>query len=67
VDVIIASYAVTEHNAVRRVYGWVNDFSSAEFIQLFEKAGFSCIHTEPWRAQVIYKFIALSNIQPTGS
>lgn len=57
VNGIIASYAVTDTNAKnRRQRGWVNDYSSAQFIDIFEKAGFQCEHTEEWKSQVIYKF-----------
>ena len=56
VDTIIASYAILERNENRRVYGWVNDFSAAEFIEIFENSGFSCDFSEPWNAQMIYQF-----------
>ncbi|OGI67956.1 hypothetical protein A2738_03865 [Candidatus Nomurabacteria bacterium RIFCSPHIGHO2_01_FULL_42_15] len=57
VDTIIASYAVTDTNKSNRgVMGWVNYYSSVEFIKIFENAGFQCTHTEPYKSQVIYKF-----------
>ncbi|MBA3010527.1 MAG: class I SAM-dependent methyltransferase [Proteobacteria bacterium] len=57
VDVIIASYAVTDLNeSNRRTQGWVNDFSSMRFIELFENDGFQCHHIEEWKKQLIYKF-----------
>ena len=57
VDVIIASYAVTDTNKLnRRKQGWVNDFSSKKFIELFGDAGFHCDHTEEWGAQLICRF-----------
>jgi hypothetical protein len=55
--VVIASYAVTEfHKKNRRRHGWVNDFSSADILQIFESAGFSCDYSEVWRRQIIYRF-----------
>lgn len=57
VDVIIASYAVTDSNkSNRRAQGWVNDFSSKMFIELFADAGFKCEYEENWNSQVIYRF-----------
>ena len=57
-DQIIASYAVTESNKrSRRARGWVNDFSSQEFVKIFENVGYICSHNEMWRSQIIYKFI----------
>lgn len=58
VKTVLVSYAVTNLNKKnRRVAGWVNDYSSAEFIKIFEDAGFHCTHTEPYKSQVIYKFV----------
>lgn len=54
---IIASYAVIDSNKEnRRARGWVNDFSSKEFIEVFENAGFQCDHIEEWQSQLIYRF-----------
>ena len=56
-DEICASYAVTETNKrSRRDQGWVNDYSSAQLIDLFRQSGFDCRHTEKWRKQNIYVF-----------
>lgn len=56
-DQIIASYAVTESNKrSRRARGWVNDFSSQDFLKIFENAGYICNHNEMWRSQIIYRF-----------
>ena len=58
VNVIIASYAVIEENKSNRSgQGWVNDYNSKQFINIFENAGFRCDYTEEWQSQVIYKFI----------
>ena len=60
VNVIIASYALMEKNVRnRRRQGWVNDYNSAQFIEIFENAGFHCDHTEEWKSQVIYRFTKL--------
>jgi hypothetical protein len=57
VGVVIASYAVTDCNKEnRRGQGWVNDFSSARILDIFENAGFSCDYRGEWRSQVIYRF-----------
>jgi len=57
VNVIVASYAVTDSNKDnRRKHGWVNDYSSAHFIDVFENAGFACEFSEEWESQIIYKF-----------
>ncbi|WP_017302954.1 methyltransferase domain-containing protein [Spirulina subsalsa] len=58
VKVILASYAVYEKNTKeRRRRGWVNDYTSNEFIALFAERGFQCVHTEIWQSQVIHKFM----------
>src|SRR3989338_5904759 len=45
VNVIIASYALIEKNLRnRRREGWVNNYNSAQFIKIFENAGFYCDH-----------------------
>ena len=55
-NVIVASYAVTELNRRRRSHGWVNDFTSTQFISVFQRAGFSCDQMEKWRSQIICRF-----------
>ncbi len=56
VNVILASYAVTDTNKRdRRAQGWVNDYSSEELIQIFQDAGFHCEYTEQWESQMIFK------------
>ena len=58
VNVILASYAVTEKNKSNRLSGgWVNDYSTNQFINVFENSGFHCVHTEEWKSQVIFKFL----------
>ena len=57
VEVIIASYVVAQSNRVsRRAHGWVIDYTSAQFVEVFENARFCCDHSEEWTSQVIYKF-----------
>ena len=57
VDAIVVSYAATDLSKKnRRAKGWVNDFSSKEFAEVFEEAGFQCDHTEKWNSQLIYSF-----------
>lgn len=64
VSTIIASYAVTDKNPKidkRRALGWVNDYTDAQIIDIFEKTGFQCDYNEEWqspviKSQVIYKF-----------
>ena len=57
-DQIIASYAVTDSNKrSRRARGWVNDFSSQDFLKIFENSGYICNHNEIWRSQMIYRFV----------
>lgn len=57
VNVILASYSPTDTNQrYRRERGWVNDHTSAQFIDIFESASFHCDHTEKWGSQLIYKF-----------
>ena len=61
VDVIIASYGSTDfvpETPRRRFYGWVNDYSSNEFLNLFAEAGFSCRELMTWReAQIVGRFL----------
>lgn len=58
VATILASYAVTDaNNKNRRAQGWVNDYSAEEIINIFKNAGFQCTHMEPYKSQIIYKFI----------
>jgi hypothetical protein len=67
VDVVIASYAVTDLNrGPRRMFGWVNDFSSAQIVQIFEHAGFNCEKTDRWEEQIIYRFVR-SQKKPVGA
>lgn len=57
VGTIIASYAILESNKkYRRNYGWVNDFTTEEFIEVFTEVGFSLVHQATWRSQIIFVF-----------
>jgi hypothetical protein len=65
VTTIIASYAIADTNQKtqkRRTLGWVNDYTAAQLVDIFENAGFQCDRTEEWKStviksQMIYKFI----------
>jgi len=67
VNVIITSYATAEVNKKKRgVLGWVNNYTSTEFIEIFEKRGFQCINSQECRSkaiksQMIYKFVKENN------
>jgi hypothetical protein len=55
---VIASYAVLEKNATgRRAGGWVNDYTAAQFLAVFEDAGFKPVESLDWENQVIHRFI----------
>ena len=65
INTIVASYAVVEANPDnRRAQGWVNDFSSIHFMEIFYKAGFRCDHCEKWKSQLIYRFRKASSLEP---
>jgi hypothetical protein len=56
---VVASYAVKDARksvARRRSGGWVNDYTSAEFEQIFARSGYRLEHTEPWSSQKIFVF-----------
>lgn len=54
---VIASYAIMELNGGnRRKHGWVNDYSSEEFVDLFISFGFEAVHREDWDSQRIFVF-----------
>jgi hypothetical protein len=56
-DEVIASYAVLEKNTTgRRAGGWVNDYTAAQFLQVFEDAGFKAVESLDWENQVIHRF-----------
>lgn len=57
VDTILTSYATADNNKNREINGWVNNFSSDQFIKIFTDNGFKCVHTEKWKKQTIYKFV----------
>ena len=57
VEIIVASYAVTDSNQEnRRGNGWVNDLSSSDILALFEAAGFRMDCEDHWGTQSIYRF-----------
>jgi hypothetical protein len=60
VETIIASYSVRGRVAerlTRRYLGWVNDFTSEEFEELFSRAGFRSDCVENWKGQKIFRFV----------
>lgn len=58
VRTIVVSYAVLESNPDgRRSHGWVNDYTSEQFVALFSRAGFACDHEEAWKTQKIFRFV----------
>ena len=71
VDVVIASYAVTDWNVsvvTRRAAGWVNDYSSREFENIFLKCGFHPDKIITWQSQKIYRFVkTYSSLAPTNN
>lgn len=55
---IVVSYAVVDSNPDgRRSHGWVNDYTSEQFVSLFSRAGFVCDHEEMWKTQKIFRFV----------
>jgi hypothetical protein len=58
VQVIVASYAVLEKNVdERRAGGWVNDYTAAQFVALFDEQGFDCAEHASWQSQELYRFV----------
>lgn len=59
VKTIVASYAVLERNRdERRAGGWVNDYTSAQFVAVFDEQGFDCVESSSWQSQELYRFVA---------
>lgn len=60
--IMIASYAVSDFQVQkktfqRRKHGWVNEYSKAEFLDLFSRHGLTCVQILPWENQYIFKFV----------
>lgn len=59
-DTVIVSYGSTDYVTDiqrRRAYGWVNDYTSQEFIAIFYRSGYDCSHLTHWAsAQLVCKF-----------
>lgn len=58
---VIASYAVSEgvpenRRVFRRQQGWVNDYTSKMFVEMFKNAGFECDELREWKKQIVCKF-----------
>lgn len=67
---IITSYAINELNSgtiFRRKSGWVNDYSSKEFIHIFTNYGYKCEKKIIWNNQRIFFFKNKSLIKNTES
>ena len=60
VNIIIASYVVQEQvpsKLMRRSCGWVNDYTSVDFEDIFSRLDLRCDHVENWFDQKIYRFV----------
>ena len=60
-EAIVASYASCEQRSIsgrlrRLANGWVNAFSKAEFVQLFETCGWRQETEVKWNSQYIWRF-----------
>ena len=72
---VIASYASTEEcpdHLTRRMNGWVNHLSRAQFVQTFEHGGFELQSSQAWGEQTIYRFrnsrlVEPSRVDPTNN
>ncbi|RYH72795.1 hypothetical protein EVU94_11310 [Flavobacteriaceae bacterium 144Ye] len=54
---ILASYAVVEKNKEnRRAFGWVNDFTEKDFLNVFEAVGYKLKCKKQWRKQLVFHF-----------
>jgi len=68
--VVVASYCDREQvpgRVVRRSQGWVNDYTSGEFEELFARSGFRCDHVEPWLKHKIYRFVREGTARASSS
>lgn len=53
---IILSYATVEENPPNRVdHGWVNEYTEAELIALFESFGYRVTTREQWKRQILLR------------
>jgi hypothetical protein len=41
----------------RKYFGYMNDYEPAEFVRVFERAGFRCARTDRWESQELYLFL----------
>jgi hypothetical protein len=70
VGMIVASYAGTdEHSDIkeRRSSGWVNDYSSSSFREIFTESNFRFDQMVNWRSQRIYRFVQEANRDPDSA
>jgi hypothetical protein len=42
--------------ARRKGFGYMNSYEPAEFVQVFERAGYRCLKTDRWESQELYYF-----------
>jgi hypothetical protein len=67
VSLCVASYASVHSNAgmVQRVrdgfdrfyFGYMNNYTEEEIVQIFRQAGFRCIARDPWTSQHVFLFV----------
>jgi polysaccharide pyruvyl transferase WcaK-like protein len=60
VNMVVASYGPTDgiSDKLKRIQnGWVNHFSTKEFIGFFEQEGFQCEITNTWQTQILCRFV----------
>jgi hypothetical protein len=60
-NLLIASYSSCERKTIstlgdRRSEGWVNDYSKAEFLELFHNNGFELMEEKKWKNQQLFCF-----------
>jgi hypothetical protein len=69
-DRIIASYVVSEafpSTLERRVQGWVNDYNSSQFEEIFSRLGFRCADVSAWGCHRIFEFVRDGEVRPLSA
>jgi hypothetical protein len=46
----------------RKSFGYMNNHEPAEFVAIFERAGFRCVRTDRWESQELYLFVRESAV-----
>lgn len=67
--IVIASYATNERcpdELTRRLNGWINDFSTDEFVEIFTHSGFVMEKSEHWTDQKIFVFRKIETAKENG-